>query len=125
MKGIKFGALIPKGTFVTLCILGDDMDADTVKEFLNQDVVRKVLPRDVKYELNCRCFPRMNIQAPKISFADRLVMCGDAGSTRLYKDGLGAAYVMGKAAAKTAVFQCDYRFLPKIFHADQGDARRR
>ncbi len=31
-------------------------------------------------------------------------MCGDAGSTRLFKDGLGAAYLMGKAAAKTAVF---------------------
>jgi hypothetical protein len=33
-----------------------------------------------------------------------MVMCGDAGSTRLFKDGLGAAYLMGKAAAKTAVF---------------------
>ena len=31
-------------------------------------------------------------------------MCGDAGSTRLFKDGLGAAYIMGKAAATTAVF---------------------
>lgn len=31
-------------------------------------------------------------------------MCGDSGSTRLFKDGLGAAYTMGKAAAKTAVF---------------------
>jgi hypothetical protein len=47
----------------------------------------------------------MNIGAPKTPFADRMVMCGDAGSTRLFKDGLGAAYLMGKAAAKTAVFQ--------------------
>jgi hypothetical protein len=46
----------------------------------------------------------MNIRAPKIPFTDRVVMCGDAGSTRLFKDGLGAAYMMGKAAAKTAVF---------------------
>jgi flavin-dependent dehydrogenase len=47
----------------------------------------------------------MNIKAPKIPFTDRVVICGDAGSTRLFKDGIGAAYIMGKAAAKTAVFQ--------------------
>jgi flavin-dependent dehydrogenase len=47
----------------------------------------------------------MNIRAPKIPFTDRVVICGDAGSTRLFKDGIGAAYIMGKAAAKTAVFQ--------------------
>jgi|GEM_PF-6419820 len=32
-------------------------------------------------------------------------MCGDAGATGLFKDGLGAGYFMGKAAAKAAVFQ--------------------
>jgi hypothetical protein len=45
----------------------------------------------------------MNVRAPEIAFADRVVLCGDAGSTRLFKDGLGAAYIMGKAAAKTAI----------------------
>lgn len=46
----------------------------------------------------------MNVIASTIPFTDRVVICGDAGSTRLFKDGLGAAYIMGKAAAKTAVF---------------------
>jgi flavin-dependent dehydrogenase len=45
----------------------------------------------------------MNVGAPEVASADRVVLCGDAGSTRLFKDGLGAAYIMGKAAAKTAV----------------------
>jgi len=47
----------------------------------------------------------MNVGAPKIPYTNRVVMCGDAGSTRLFKDGLGAAYLMGKAAAKTVVFE--------------------
>ncbi|MFQ5857940.1 MAG: hypothetical protein ACE5LU_20230, partial [Anaerolineae bacterium] len=38
-------------------------------------------------------------------FADRIVFIGDCGSTRLYKDGIGAAYRTAKAAASTAVFQ--------------------
>lgn len=74
-----------------------------VNALLDHPVVKKVLPE--KYEINCRCLPKMNIGAPKVPFTDRIVMCGDAGSTRLFKDGLGAAYIMGKAAAKTAVFQ--------------------
>jgi hypothetical protein len=36
-------------------------------------------------------------------FADRIY--GSDRPTRLFKDGLGAAYLMGKAAAKAAVFQ--------------------
>ena len=32
-------------------------------------------------------------------------MIGDSGVTRLYKDGIGAAFRTGKAAAVTAVFQ--------------------
>jgi flavin-dependent dehydrogenase len=105
IKNIKFAAMIPKGTYVTLCILGKNMNVNTVKEFLGNPVVKSVLPKTVNYELNCRCLPKMNVRAPKIPFTDRVVMCGDAGSTRLFKDGLGAAYMMGKAAAKTVVFQ--------------------
>jgi hypothetical protein len=38
-------------------------------------------------------------------YADRLVLIGDSGVTRLYKDGIGAAFRTAKAAASTAVFQ--------------------
>ncbi|MEE8424018.1 MAG: hypothetical protein V3S49_05705 [Thermodesulfobacteriota bacterium] len=105
IKDIKFAAMIPKGTYVTLCILGKNMNANTVNDFLAHPVVEGVLPATIPYKLNCCCLPKMNIKAPKIPFTDRVVMCGDAGSTRLFKDGLGAAYIMGKAAAKTAVLQ--------------------
>ena len=103
--GIKFAAMIPKGAYVTLCILGSKINTNTVSEFLEKPLVKNVLPKTSDYSMECRCLPKMNVGAPKRPFNDRLVMCGDAGSTRLFKDGLGAAYLMGKAAAKTAVFQ--------------------
>lgn len=103
-KGMKFAAMIPKGSYVTLCVLGREMHANTVNDFLSKPVVTRVL-RTAPYTVECRCLPKMNVGAPKRPFTDRVVMCGDAGSTRLFKDGLGAAYLMGKSAAKTAVFQ--------------------
>ena len=105
IKDMKFAAMIPKGTYITVCILGKNMNTQTVTEFINNPVVQNVLPRTITYKIDCHCLPKMNIKAPKIPFTDRVVICGDAGSTRLFKDGIGAAYIMGKAAAKTAVFQ--------------------
>lgn len=104
-QGVKFAAMIPKGPYVTLCILGKDMNAASVDDFLDRPVVQNALPKTAPYRIECRCLPKMNVGAPKKPFADRVVVCGDAGSTRLFKDGLGAAYLMGKAAAKTAVFE--------------------
>jgi flavin-dependent dehydrogenase len=36
-------------------------------------------------------------------YTDRLVVVGDAAVTRLYKDGIGAAFITAEAAARTAV----------------------
>lgn len=104
-KGIKFAAMIPKGSYVTLCILGKKLDSEVVRNFLAKPMVKSVLPEEGTYSVQCSCLPKMNVGAPKVPFTDRIVMGGDAGSTRLFKDGLGAAYLMGKAIAKTAVFE--------------------
>ncbi len=103
-KDIKFGAMIPKDSYVTLCVLGKNVTGKVVDDFMAHPKVRAVLPESIPLKLNCRCFPKMNVGAPKKPFSDRVVTCGDAGSTRLYKDGIGAAYIMGKAAAQTIVF---------------------
>jgi flavin-dependent dehydrogenase len=105
IRNIKFAAMIPKGTYVTICILGKDLDNQTVSQFLEHPVVKNVMPERVDLKPGCRCLPKMNVSAPRVPYADRAVVCGDAGSTRLFKDGIGAAYLMGKAAATTAVFQ--------------------
>jgi hypothetical protein len=47
----------------------------------------------------------LNIRGAVNPFADRVVFIGDCGVTRLFKDGIGAAYRTAKAAAVTAVFE--------------------
>ncbi len=103
-KQIKFAAVIPKERFVTLCVLGHGLNSSVIRAFLDDPVVTKVLPPSATAEVDCKCFPKMSVSAAKKPFTDRIVMCGDAGSTRLFKDGIGAAYLTAKAAAKTAVF---------------------
>ena len=103
VKNIKFAAIIPKTSYVALCMLGKKIDHVRVMEFLAHTKVRQLFPEGALETLSCTCLPNMNIGAPSRPFADRAVMIGDAGSTRLYKDGIGAAYFMGKSAAKTAV----------------------
>lgn len=103
-KSIKFAAMIPKGHYITICIIGMDSRGGVLNEFLYSEVIGRIIPKSVDYKIECRCLPKLNVGAPKLPFTDRLVICGDAGSTRLYKDGIGSAYMTGKAAAKTAIF---------------------
>jgi len=101
---LEFAALIPKGDYVTLVLLGDDIDEDLMDQFFSSPEVQNCFPGAVIPKHACHCYPRINIRAAKPSYADRLVLIGDSGSTRLFKDGIGAAYRTSKAAAKTAVF---------------------
>ncbi len=101
---LEFAALIPKGEYVTLCVLGHHVDQRLVDALFSTREVRQCFPGGRIPELACHCFPRLNVRAPKQPFADRMVWIGDCGVARLYKDGIGSAYRMAKAAARTAVF---------------------
>ena len=102
---VEFAALIPKGEFVTVCLLGEEIDMELVQTFLNAPQVKQCLPPDwsIPQKL-CHCSPWINIQGAVRPFADRMVLVGDCGVSRLYKDGIGAAYRTAKAAATTAIF---------------------
>jgi flavin-dependent dehydrogenase len=99
----EFAAIIPKGEFATVVMVGDDLDQVLVHEFLNDPVVRRAFPTDT-IPCVCSCSPLINLGARKRPYGDRVVMVGDSGITRLYKDGIGAAFRTGKAAATAAVF---------------------
>jgi flavin-dependent dehydrogenase len=101
---LEFAALIPKGDFVTLCLLGDDIDEELMQRFFSSPEVRNCFPGGQIPPHACHCYPRINIGPAQPVFADRMVMIGDSGTTRLFKDGIGAAYRTAKAAAKAAVF---------------------
>jgi flavin-dependent dehydrogenase len=101
---LEFAALIPKGEYVTMVMLGDDLDRELIHGFLESPVVRPLLPSDAQLAA-CACSPLINVGGMRQPFADRLLLVGDSGVTRLYKDGIGAAFRTSKAAAMTAVLQ--------------------
>jgi flavin-dependent dehydrogenase len=103
---LEFAALIPKGDYVTICMLGEDIDNALVQAFLDAPEVRRCFPPGWRAESkSCQCMPHINVQGVARPYADRFVFVGDCGVTRLYKDGIGAAYRTAKAAARAAVFE--------------------
>ena len=102
---LEFGAVIPKGDYVTTVLLGSEIDKQLVASFLEAPEVRGCFPEGWAPPADyCRCFPSINVRGAARPFADRLVFLGDSGENRLYKDGIGGAYRTAKAAAKTVVF---------------------
>jgi flavin-dependent dehydrogenase len=101
---LEFAALIPKGDYVTLCLLGDDIDEELMDRFFSSPEVSRCFPGGSIPRHVCHCYPRINVRTARPTFGDRLVMIGDSGTTRLFKDGIGAAYRTAKAAARTVVF---------------------
>ena len=102
---VDCAAMIPKGDHVTVCLLGEGIDSATIDAFFRSEPVRRCLPARARPEPGkCRCAPRVNVREATRPFADRVVLVGDCGVSRLYKDGIGAAYRTAKAAARTAVF---------------------
>jgi flavin-dependent dehydrogenase len=103
---IKFGALIPKGNYVTLVLLGSDINKEIASSFVHSEAVRKLFPPGIILDdiTPCKCYPSINVKGAKLAYDDRVVLVGDSASSKLYKNGIGAAYITGKAAANTAVF---------------------
>lgn len=107
MPNIKFGALIPKSNYVTLVLLGNNIDKDIATGFLNSPAVKKCFPPDADLDKMkaCNCFPYINVGMAKSAYNDRVLLIGDSATSKLYKNGIGAAYITAKAAANTTIFE--------------------
>ncbi|HIJ83036.1 MAG: hypothetical protein HW380_355 [Magnetococcales bacterium] len=104
IPGLKFLALTPKGPYATLVVLGDDIDETMLERIYQSPQVAQCFPPGWKVPVvTCHCQPRIHIGPPRHPFADRVVMVGDCSSSRLFKDGIGAAYTLAKACAYTTV----------------------
>jgi flavin-dependent dehydrogenase len=99
---LEFAALIPKGDYVTMAMLGDEIDRDLIGAFLDTAEVKRAFPVQTVPGV-CTCAPLINMKGPTRPYGDRVVMIGDMGVTRLYKDGIGAAFRTSKAAAEAAL----------------------
>lgn len=103
---LDFAMLVPKGDYVSACLLGKDIDDDLLQAFLTAPEVKSCFPQGWRWDQPaCQCLPRINVRASLQPFADRVVFIGDSGVTRLYKDGIGAAYRAAKAAATCSVLE--------------------
>jgi flavin-dependent dehydrogenase len=103
---LEFAAIIPKGDYVTMCLLGEAIDNELVEAFVAAPEVKACMPPGWNAaEKSCQCMPHIAVRGVEKPYADRVVFVGDCGVTRLYKDGIGAAYRTGKAAARAAVFE--------------------
>ncbi len=101
--GLIFGALIPKGRYTNLSLLGHGLPPDAVRQFLFANGLAGRIRPDSS--LLCGCSPRIATAPATGYFADRMVAVGDAAVTRLYKDGIGSAFLTAAAAAQTAVMR--------------------
>jgi hypothetical protein len=106
LPNVKFGAIIPKGDYVTLVLLGKNINKEIVNDFLNSTPVRNCFPSNMEMSeiKSCQCYPAINTRGARFAYNDRVILIGDSASSKLYKNGIGAAYVTAKAAATTAVF---------------------
>ncbi len=108
IPGLDYGAIIPKGKYVSICLLSShgDLDPGIMDTFINNPAVKKILPPEFSpADHDCYCRPRINVLGSSQPFGNRIVFIGDSGVSRLYKDGIGATYRAAKIAATTAIFQ--------------------
>jgi flavin-dependent dehydrogenase len=99
--GLFFGALVPKGHFASVSLLGKGLTRHSIDQFLRAPEVARLVGDNQPRA--CSCQPRIAVAAARRPFADRFVAIGDACVTRLYKDGIGSAFATARAAAETAL----------------------
>lgn len=105
MAELEFAAAIPKGEYASVCVLCKKEGLETLERFMNTPEVTACLDGNFINKEACKCAPKMNLATKGLPYSDRVVFIGDSGITRLYKDGIGAAYRTAKAAASTVAFE--------------------
>lgn len=101
---LDFAAIIPKGDYATMCLIGDNINNEFVNGFVRNRVVSEYLSSADDRTAACRCVPLASLGNSVRPFGDRMVLLGDCGMARLNKDGIGSAYRVAKVAAATALF---------------------
>lgn len=100
--GLSFGAIIPKGRYLNISLLGKGFTRDSIEEFISAQNLNDVLHYNPSSGL-CGCNPRIAVGPARHYYGDRWVAVGDAAVTRLYKDGIGSAFQTTKCAMSAAV----------------------
>jgi 2-polyprenyl-6-methoxyphenol hydroxylase-like FAD-dependent oxidoreductase len=129
--GVLFGALIPKGGYLNVSLLGQKLQLEAVQEFIDTrfdmdrgpaqgerasshvhvalpDIGPTAAPEArpagaIHTPTLCGCTPRIAVGPARRFYGERWVAVGDASVVRLYKDGIGSAFYTAQQAMTTAV----------------------
>jgi NADH dehydrogenase len=102
-SSVIFGTLVPKGPFINVSVLNRGNHPYPIKDFLDLDLVRQILPEH--YEYSCSCHPKVAVGLARNFYSDRFVAIGDAAISRLYKDGIGSSLLTAREAARTIIYE--------------------
>lgn len=110
---IEHTALVPKGRFLTVAMIGKCVDAATfprdgeriVREFLSLPQIVRILPGVAAAPLACACFPSLAVSTARSPFGSRFAIIGDAVGARLNKDGLYSAHVTAHSLARALLHE--------------------
>jgi hypothetical protein len=108
---LEHTALVPKGRFLTVAMIGKSIDEavlagdsqQIVHDFLTLPQIERILPGIEAARLACACAPRMAVTTARSPFGDRFAIIGDAVGSRLNKDGLFSAHVTASRLAQTVL----------------------
>jgi hypothetical protein len=110
---LEHTALIPKGRFLTVAMIGKCIDdavlprnsQQIVRDFLTLPQIDRILPGIAAAPIACACAPRMTATTATSPFADRFAIIGDAVGSRLNKDGLFSAHATASQLAQTVLHE--------------------
>jgi flavin-dependent dehydrogenase len=108
---LEHTALVPKGRFLTVAMIGKCVDEavlprdgkQIVHDFLRLPQIDRILPGLEGAPLACACAPRMTVIPARSPFGDRFAIIGDAAGSRLNKDGLFSAHLTASRLAQTVL----------------------
>ncbi len=99
---VKFVALTPKKGYVTASLIGKGIGQDEIEKVFGDPRILSHFPEGWKLPISyCTCFPSLPLKQGKNTFADRIVIIGDAHVSRFYKNGIGSAFNTSFWAAET------------------------
>ena len=108
---LEHTALIPKGRFLTVAMIGKCIDnavlprdsQQIVRDFLTLPQIDRILPGIADAPLACACAPRITVATATAPFGERFAIIGDAVGSRLNKDGLYSAHATANQLAETVL----------------------
>jgi flavin-dependent dehydrogenase len=100
IPGVRLAVMVPKQRHVTASLIGPQVGEAHLRRFLQLPLVRALLqPGWEPPDTFCHCHPLLPVSVARHPVTDRLLVVGDAHTSRYLKNGLDSAFVTASLAA--------------------------